>query len=385
MFRSLTLQSEGQASSKDLKALIDERRDEIQKLNPSLAILYTSCMEGDLQQMLDMVQAVFPDCQIIGCTTDGELSLKAPSCRDTVQLTFMAADACDMTAGLGLNYSQRPVEAVQEAFAMARGKTDQKPRLAVLFLDGLSSIQVDTANVLSQALGNDFPVVGGTAGDRFLIQNTYQFFDQQMLQDAAIILLFSGPLLFSTHNAHGRRPIGVRKPVSGVEANLVRRIDEQPALEYYAEYLGKNTEEYRQFPLMVHPADGSQPYLCSAGFFNEQDGSIAFVGAFPEDVQVQLCEADRFELLRAARESCARALEKYPGHQPQTCMLFSCASRRHILGTWAGQETDFLREENVTPNAFGFYTYGEIGPDNERSLPRFHSDTFICLFLGENP
>jgi len=384
MLRSLTLQCEGQTTAQDLARRITERLDELRALKPSVAVLFTSFMEGDHQQLLDTVLEFFPECQIVGCTTDGEISLEAPSCRDTVQLTFMAAEACAMTAGHAGRFSERPVQAVQEAFAMAREQTALEPACAVVLIDGLTSIAVDTAAVLAEALGPELPVVGGTAGDRFIINETFQFFGNQVLQDSVVVLLFSGPVHFATHNEHGRRPIGVRAPVSGVEANLVRNIDGQPALDYYAGYLGTNSEEYRQFPLMVHPADGSRPYLCSAGFFNEDDGSIAFVGAFPREVEVQLCEADRFELLRAARQSCEQALAKYPGERPELCMVFSCASRRHILGTWAGQETDCLRDRNVAPNAFGFYTYGEIGPDNERGMPRFHSDTFVVLLLGED-
>ncbi len=384
MLRSITLQSDGQATAGDVADLIRQRLEEITAMAPSVAVVYTSHMEGDLQQLLDTVADFFPQCQITGCTTDGELSLEAPSSRDTVQVSFLAADACHLVTGAATGYSRRPVEAVQEAYAMAAAKSDQAPRCAVALLDGLASISVDNAAVLRQALGEHFPVVGGTAGDRFLIRETFQFHGRQVLQDAVVLLLFCGPALFSTHNAHGRRPLGLRASVSGVEANVVRRINNMPALDYYASHLGPNSVEYRQFPLLVHPADGSKPYLCSAGFFNESDGSVSFVGAFPEDVSVQLCEADRQQILDAARESCSQALEKFPGNHPQLAMLFSCASRRHILGTWAGQESDFLRENTVVPNAFGFYTYGEIGPDNDQGMTRFHSDTFITLLLGED-
>lgn len=384
MLRSITLQSDGQATADDVAELIRQRLDEITAMAPGVAVVYTSHMEGDMQQLLHTVADFFPQCQIVGCTTDGELSLDAPSCRDTTQVSFLAADACHMVTGAATGYSRRPVEAVQEAYAMAAAKSDQQPRCAVVLLDGLACIPVDNAAVLRHALGDHFPVVGGTAGDRFQIQETFQFHGRQVLQDAVVLLLFCGPLHFSMHNAHGRRPLGLQAPVSGVEANVVRRIGEMAALDYYASHLGPNSEEYRQFPLMVHPSDGSQSYLCSAGFFNESDGSVAFVGAFPEDVSVQLCEADRQQILFAAHESCSRALEKYPGERPQLAMLFSCASRRHILGTWAGQETDYLRENNMVANAFGFYTYGEIGPDNDQGVPHFHSDTFITLLLGED-
>lgn len=384
MLRSITLQSEGQATAGDVADMITQRLEAIRAVAPSVAVVYTSHMEGDLKQLLDTVADFFPQCQIMGCTTDGELSLEAPSCRDTVQVSFIGADACHLVTGAATGYSRRPVEAVQEAYAMAAAKSDQTPRCAVALLDGLACISVDNAAVLAHALGEDFPVVGGTAGDRFLLRETFQFHDRQVLQDAVLLLVFCGPVLFSTHNAHGRRPIGLQAPVSGVDANVVRRIGDMPALDYYASHLGPNSEEYRQFPLMVYPADGSRPYLCSSGFFDESDGSVAFIGAFPGDVSVQLCEADRQQILSAARESCSQALETFPGDSPQLAMLFSCASRRHILGTWAGQETDFLRERAVTPNAFGFYTYGEIGPDNESGAPRFHSDTFITLFLGED-
>lgn len=383
MIKSLTLQTDEQPAASDIRELILERLDALRGLSPQVAVVLTSHMEGDFSAFLETIQEFFPDIDVLGCTTDGEVSLHAGPGRDTAQVTFLGADKCRFAAGVGRNLSSRPQDAIKEAYEQAVAKLGVAPVLAVPFPDGLTTLAIPLHELLPRFLGDGVTIVGGTAGDRFVIEKTFQFYGHEVMEDTLVLLLIGGPLLYGTSNEHGRRPVGRKHRLGRSEANVVYEIGENPAMDFYRNYIGENVEEYRQFPLMVYPDDGGTPFLSSAGFFDEDNASVVFVGVLPEDCSVQLSEGAREDILAASAKACEQALAAYPGNAPQVCMIFSCASRRHILGTMAPDELAFFKQSGCVPNAFGFYTYGEIAPANASGVTRLHSDTFVPLFLGE--
>ena len=62
-------------------------------------------------------------------------------------------------------------------------------------------------------------------------------------------------------------------------------------------------------------------------------------------------------------------------------LIFSCTSRRHVLGSKTDMEFTLLRSSDRQVPFFGFYCYGEIGPFSVGLLTRFHSDTFASVAL----
>jgi hypothetical protein len=100
---------------------------------------------------------------------------------------------------------------------------------------------------------------------------------------------------------------------------------------------------------------------------------------------VQITVADRGAILEGCKDSIARAFSDYPhGKTPTAALLFSCASRKLMLGSRTGEEVGIV--ESVIGSqvpVVGFYGYGEIGPlATADPVSKFHNETFVSLVLG---
>jgi hypothetical protein len=65
-------------------------------------------------------------------------------------------------------------------------------------------------------------------------------------------------------------------------------------------------------------------------------------------------------------------------------MLFSCATRRYLLGTRTSQEVAEARA--VLPDdvpLIGMYCGGEIAPVEDTNTSRYLNETFVVLLLGD--
>jgi hypothetical protein len=111
---------------------------------------------------------------------------------------------------------------------------------------------------------------------------------------------------------------------------------------------------------------------------------VAFFGALPEGSTVQFTVAATEEIVDGARSSITDALSRYPGGgRPDAALLWSCATRRFLLGTRTGREVEIVREMvgSDTPVA-GFYCLGEIAPIVDGDVSQFHNATMVAVLLG---
>src|SRR5213596_3961638 len=81
----------------------------------------------------------------------------------------------------------------------------------------------------SPALGDAFPIFGGTAGDQWRFKGTKQFHGAEVLQDSVSFLIFDEGVVFSFGVDTGWRPIGREGRVTEVDGHVVRAIDGRPA------------------------------------------------------------------------------------------------------------------------------------------------------------
>jgi hypothetical protein len=164
----------------------------------------------------------------------------------------------------------------------------------------------------------------------------------------------------------------------------VLEIDGRPALEFYERFLGAGQPPASN-PLAVFEEAGSDRfYLRTPMAYDRELGSIAFFGAIPDGATVQLTMAGTDEIFDGARASIAGALTRFPkGARPEGALLFSCATRKFLLGTRAGREIELVREflGDSVPIG-GIYCQGEIAPLAAADLTRFHNATMVSVLLG---
>jgi len=350
---------------------------------PSAGLLMAS-IDADHQLLLDRLMETWPKLELIGCTTDGEISSELGFCEDSIALVLF----CDVEihAGIGLGLSKSNQQACQDAAEMARAKCGSAPSLCITTPESLTSNGELTVKNLQAALGEGVPLFGGIAADQWRFKATYQFYGNQLFQDAVPLLLFSGDLAFSYGVASGWKPIGEAAVVTKAEGNLVYQIDQMTAMDYYRRYLGSAAVPTGGFPLAILGPEGNIEYLRSSmENYDLEQGSITYYGDVPQGSKVQITVADRNAIIEGCSQSLDLALERFPeGAQLQVAICVSCAARKLLLGTKTEEESKLIAQK-LGPQLpmIGFYSYGEVAPsllDEDRA--QFHNETFVTLLLG---
>lgn len=376
-------QTEGIHTRKVVQSVISKCEKQLQGYHPQAGIVFAGT-SFDHGVMLAEINRVFPQIELIGCTTSGELSSNYGFSDESIILMLFYSDDIEIKAGVGRVLSESSGTAIKSAVNHAKRKLSKTPSICLTFPDGQDKSFEPIMKLLNRELGDQCAVFGGAAGTIWNENpRVLQFYKEEILQDSIPILLWGGPLEYSFSIANSWKPIGKRVTVTEAEGRCLKRIGDSTAVDFYRYYLGDHTEPVKEFILAVYEKDQEQFYLRVPIRYNSDD-SITLTETIPPDASVQLTEAIR-EVIIKDTETSAKALAKNAiNFQPSFALAFSCAFRKDILGTRTEEELRILKK-NLPPQIplSGFYTYGEIAPLVKGQESFFHGATLVTLLIGQ--
>jgi hypothetical protein len=366
-----------------LASVIDACKEQLAGDIPQAGILFTSLMDASHKDMLTEINRAFPSIDLIGCTTDGEIVPTHGFLEDSIALLLFSSPDMQIGASIATDLSSNAALSLPKAIRECQNKLTGEPVFGLILPDGLTTIGIDLGTILQSALGKSFPFFGGTAGDSFRLKQTYQFYNNEVYTDAAPIFLFAGDITLESKICSGVKPIGSYYTIDEARANIVTRINGQRAADVYEELLGDYIRERQalQFPLAVYEEGLSGFYLRDPMHIDSETGEITFIGTFPERCRAKFVAIDREKILQSAEEASDYLLADTPDTAPELIMIFSCTSRKHTLGTRAREEFRRLLATDSQIPFFGFYCYGELGPNSVGKPTRFHNDTFVAIAI----
>lgn len=347
---------------------------------PQAGIVFAA-IDFDHPLLLDRIMEALPEIELIGCTTDGELSSVQEFQQDSLVLILFSSDRVQFCTGLGRSVSQDPLTAAQQAVRSVQRDDKTDPRLCIALPESLTVSSPKVVESLQQVLGAEFPIYGGFAGDRTEFQRTYQFFGREVCTDALPILMMHGDLCFSHGVAHGWTPIGRKGELTHVSGNRIYEIDHQPALNFYDYYM-PGLLPSTEFPLAIFEPEQDRFYLRVAIGYDRPTGALQALVDWPQTGTVQIAQASQDAILQGSRDSFQDALACYPGDHPEAALVFTCCVRRNLLGTRTKDEYRLIQLQMDDLPIAGFYTYGEIAPLLTGGPARSHHATFVTLLLG---
>ncbi len=383
MLKTVVGHSNDPDSISAITEVLEQCQQSLSGASPQAGILFAA-IDFEHSQILNQIQETYPGLELIGGTTDGEMSSILGFEQDSLTLMLFCADKIAIRAGIGRDMSQDLNAAIQTAIAQATTGHTEEIKLCIALPESLTTSAVLILDRLHRGLGEKVPIFGGLTADRWQFKQTYQFYKTEVCSDAIPILLISGSILFSHSIGSGWHPIGKPGKVTKASQNVVYEINNQPALEFYHYYLG-TLPPSSEYPLTVLDVNETLYYMrAPSGVYDPEIGSVTFFGDIPEGAIVQISETTYDNILSASRTSMMQALQNYPGQEPAAALYFSCASRRQILGTRAHEEYALTQTclTQALPSC-GFYTNGEISPLEKQGISYFHNETFITLLLGE--
>ena len=376
-------QTEGIHTRKAVQSVISKCEKQLHGYHPQAGIVFAGT-NFDHGVMLAEINRVFPQIELIGCTTSGELSSNFGFSDESIILMLFYSDDIEIKAGVGRVLSESPGTAIKSAVNHAKSKLSKTPSICLTFPDGQDKSFDPIMNLLNRELGDRCAVFGGAAGTIWNEkQRVLQFYKEEILQDSIPILLWGGPIEYSFSIANSWKPIGNRVTVTKAEGRQIKRIGNYTAVDFYRYYLGDHTEPAREFILAVYEKGKEHSYFRAPVSYNP-DGSITLTESVPQGASVQLTEAIREVIIEDTETSTKALIQKDYNFQPSFALAFSCAFRKDMLGTRTEEELRILKE-NLPPQIpmGGFYTYGEIAPLVKGQESFFHVATLVTLLVGQ--
>ncbi len=359
------------------------------------AVFVFSAIKYDQKKMLAGVNSVIKNVPLIGCSTDGEITTDGYK-EDSVSLMVLNSDELSFSIGYGFEANKDARKTGQDVAQMTLDKraNEKQPAIFFLFGDGVKANGAELVRGAQLVLGEEFHIVGGLAGDGFRFQETYQYYDNQVITDGAVGLLISGDVQVATGVQHGWTFIGRGRKVTKAVGNVVYELDGESVFKIYEDYLGERANELPgvafEFPFGVIDENNHHYLRCPVGVDREA-GTVTFAGEVPVGATIKMTTGTTIEAINAAREASESALSKLGTNTtPAAIFIFDCCARKKVLGRRIQHEINAIQGilgGNVP--LIGFYTYGEIasikkekeGKIVEQSV--FHNLTDAIVVLGK--
>ena len=379
MFRAVVGQSENPDSQLAIDEVLAQCEDALNGERPRAGILYC-CHDHPHQLVLDQIETSFQGIELIGCSSDGEISTDG-FLDGSIVLTLFVSDVVDIKAGVGERLGKDSDSASMVAVESARSRLRGSPVLCLATPESTTVSGDGVLRGLRAALGPEAGIFGGKAADSGAAAKTYQFCRGHVYMDSVPVLLFAEPLKYSVGFDHGWSAIGRRRTVTKAWGSRVLECDDEPMLNMYRHYLGDHSLVSAEYPLAVH--EGGTFHLRTPSTYIEREGGIVFSGEIAVSSEVQFAEATRPGLIEATQRAAKEAAEKYPGREPAVAMMFVCAIRKYLLGTQVAQEVATAIETLPADiPCSGFYCFGEFYSPPGRAGAGFHNASVVVVILG---
>lgn len=353
-----------------------------------------STVSYDQEKMLLGVKSVSKNIPMVGCSDSGQITEKGPTSKQ-IAVMALSSDKISFVVGIGNGAGKNSQKAGEEAAKEIKKKTKGEPSLVMTFLEGLAENGAAAVRGFQNILGENLPIIGGSAGDDFLFKKTFQYYNGKVLTGSVIGVGFSGNFSFGVGVRHGWEPVGLPLKVTKAQGAKLIEINNRPALSIYEDYFGKKSEELTKEPIArmayTYPlgmsVEGNSEFLIRDVVIANEKGEITCAAEIPQGSEIRLMLGDYDKAIGAAKDAAKSALKQLNGTKPKAIFIFNCIARYKLLGSKIGDEIKAVQEilgENIP--LIGFYTYGEQAPLGgllgSKCFSVFHNETMALLALA---
>jgi hypothetical protein len=348
----------------------------------------------DQHSLLQVVRETTGGAPLTGCSAEGTIGGDdADESNFSVVVTAISSDELQWTNGLatGLRADSRAVG--QQVAQNLQIDFSSAAMGLFVFPDALAVNFNHFVSGLEGHLSPDrfLPLWGGAAGDNFARQQTYQYYDDEVVSDGVAYALLSGKVQAAWAVSHGCIPIGNERKVTRCRGNVIYEIDGKPVLEVIKEYIPDPdlAANWYRYALTLALSFDAPEYFEDEEYIvqgipriNEEDGSVTIQTEVTEGTSVWFSSRDK-EKITTGLDRMAQQIKLQLGDaRPKLVFQFDCSSRGKMM--FRDQERTQLLgrfRQSVGSDApwVGFYTYGEIGPVAEHNLRHIYTAVVLAL------
>ena len=352
--------------------------------NPTLAIVFMS-FKLDIDTVCELLD--HEGIQIFGATSSGEF---ISSEIEEESIVIMLLDLNP------LHFKLVFLEAGEHSdFEIAKqlGEEGKKTfsNAAFIIASGWSS-EIDGEEVINgieNGFGGGATIFGGMAGDDLSLTGPKAFtHGKSSVTGLVALILDQDKVEVSGVATCGWKPIGITKTVTKSEGNIVYTIDDEPALDLVAKYLGLNLDKKFNntvfdlggyYPLQLERED-APPVMRTAQMGNIENRSLICAGNVPQGSKVRFSLPPDFDVIDTVVEECTE-VKSDQIQDADAVIMFSCISRFLSFGVMTSEEIERVSEVWKAP-MIGFFTYGEYGK-SKGGQHEFHNNTCCVVAFKE--
>jgi len=371
------------SNSLEWKLLNNELRDTAQ-----LVFLFGNKDLLKEQSVFEMVKLQYPNAEIVGCSTSGEIFQEEVF---NVSVVVTAVHFDNTT----IKVVSEEITSMEDSFAIGEKliqKLDKIELAHVLILsEGLNINGSELAKGLNSDIELHVPITGGLAGDQAYFTETVIVHNMPGRKNLVLAIGFYGHhLQIGYGSLGGWDSFGVDRLVTKSKANVLLELDGQPALALYKKYLGVHAAALPAsallFPLSIMSNEEKTPIVRTVLSVDESNGSMVFAGDIPEGCQVRLMKSNFDKLIDGACGAAEMAMTGLQKKQPDLAILISCVGRKLVMKKRVEEELENVREViGSSCTMAGFYSYGEICPIGpSECYCELHNQTMTITLFKEN-
>lgn len=233
-------------SQPNLDTAVNDLMNQIQDKSSSVAlVMFFASVCYDFAELSKKISEKFPNSEVVGCSTSGEISSHGFT-KNGIVLTTMI---CNQTRAKGVLVrggakfpmieKDRIVSAMSECGIRPGGT--HRDSFAITFINGLCNAEECMLSLLYAIVGdNEFQVLGGSAGDDLQFDTTYASLNGEVVTDGGVIVFVKTSKKFTIQKENIFKPSGRKVVFTGVDTASRRliTIDNKPATTEYARAVG---------------------------------------------------------------------------------------------------------------------------------------------------
>lgn len=361
----------------------------------AVLVIFFTCVNYEFKALLSALIEVFPQTPVVGSSGAGIISNSGANTFGIAVAAF-ASDTITPIIGCIQDIGTGNPRLTAQAFArdLLKKSANSRREMLTIFLDGQLQNTSLFLKGLQETLGTSFPIVGGSSADDLKFHKTFQFFNDKILTDACVGILWAGKGIFSFGIRHGWNPLGKPRVVTKAKDNIIEEIDGLPAVKLYEEYFGKDVEDLKRlhlarmailYPLGVY-TPGEEEYLLRNVIGLTENQGLICQGDVLTGAEIRLMIGTKDMCLIASRKAALEAKRPFEKRKIAFSLIFDSAARNKLLGRSASLEISYIKNILGDPPLIGFYSFGEQAPLRSmeyRGEAYFQNETVAITAIGD--
>ena len=322
-------------------------------------IIFFCSSHYDLKELTSQLHKSF-DCNIIGCTSAGEIADKFYT-KNLVALILSSSHfstQCELindVQNFALPQAMTITTQIENNLEFSKHFNKDK-MVGLLLTDGLSLKEENVTSLLYQAFGG-INIIGGSAGDNLKFKQTSIFCKGGFHQNAAAVVIIESLIEFDIFKIQHFIPTEKELIITDVdfEQHIVKEIDGEPAAIAYADINNLNSAtlnsvDFAMYPLMLKIAD--EWYIRSISNVTENNG-LQFRCTIDSGLPLRVGKG--IDIVKRLQQEVQRIEQEF--EDIYVTIGCDCISRRLEIFEKGHQKSIEKLFERV--KFFGFSSYGE--------------------------